>query len=145
MSSNLKIDNPCPFILTKFNKREEGYFCKSCNKTIIDFRDNTAEEIHNIINKGTCGIFNYDQLSGQQQMKFTRRLLFYFFSIISFLGFTIKPLNAQPKRPSIDSISNNIIANRNDKNDGAKSDTLKKKKSFFKRNKKHRVIGCPEF
>lgn len=145
MPSNFRIDNPCPFSPTIMNKREEGYFCKSCNKTIIDFRGKTSEEIKNKVKKGTCGIFTRDQLPGQQQMKLSHKLFFYFLSFISVLGFAIKPVSAQPKKPMTDSISQNIKPNSKTKDGALKSETLKKRKSFFNRKEKHRLIGCPQF
>jgi hypothetical protein len=150
-TDNLRIDHPCPFVPKKGNKDGDNYFCKSCNKTIIDFRSKAAEEIKFDLNKDTCGIFNVEQLPGQQQMKLSRQFMFYCLSILSILGFTVKPLNAQTPKPAKDSVTVNIKttdsdSTRIDKVEVVKTETTRKKrKSVFRRKKKYTVTGCPSF
>src|SRR6185436_5328731 len=95
---NLRINHPCPYLLSRMKKDGENYFCQGCSKTIIDFRGKSYEEIKCIANKDTCGIFTLDQLPSQQKMKFTRQIIFYGLAVISFFGFTVRPLKAQNKQ-----------------------------------------------
>jgi hypothetical protein len=149
-TDNLRVENPCPFVPTRMNKDGENFFCKSCSKTIVDFRSKTVDEIKCSINKDTCGIFTIDQLPGQQQMKFSRQLLFYCFSVLSILGFSVGPLSAQTTQTKkdtvlIDTKSNNQDTVKVDKINTKKADTKAEKKGLFHRKKKHKVIGCPAF
>jgi hypothetical protein len=148
--NNLRIENPCPFVPTRMNKHGANFFCKSCSKTIVDYRSKTIDEIKCAINKDTCGIFTADQLPGQQQMSFSRTLLFYCFTVLSLLGFSVGPLPAQTTQTKKDTISVNTksgkqpsaAANKtNLKNANTKTET----KGLFHRKKKYRVTGCPEF
>lgn len=147
-TDNLRIENPCPFVPTRMNKDGANFFCKSCSKSIIDFRTKAVDEIKCSINKDTCGIFTIDQLPGQQQTKFSRQLIFYCFSVLSILGFSVGPLSAQTTKTKKDTVlvdtkSNNkdtvLVDNTNIK----KADTKADKKGLFRRKKKYKVIGCP--
>ena len=149
-TDNLRIENPCPFVPTRMNKDGENFFCKSCSKTIVDFRSKTVDEIKCSINKDTCGIFTIDQLPGQQQMKFSRQLLFYCFSVLSIFGFSVGPLSAQTTQTKKDTVvvdtkSNNQDTVKVDKTNIKKADTKTEKKGLFRRKKKYRVTGCPAF
>jgi hypothetical protein len=132
------------------NKDGVDFFCKSCSKTIIDFRNKTIDEIKCSINKGTCGIFSRDQLTGQQQMRLSRKLAFCCFSFFSFLGFVVGPLSAQtiPTKKDtvvVDTKSDNQKTVNVDKVSSRKADTQTEKKGLFRRKKKYRVVGCPSF
>lgn len=110
VQSNLRIDNPCPFVPTARTKETSGcnHFCKSCTKTIIDFRGKTTAEIEAVITKDTCGIFTSDQLPGQRKMKWTSKPGFYAMMVLSFLGFSVKPAYGQtvePPKPVADSVA----------------------------------------
>jgi hypothetical protein len=59
---------PCNQSHTRMEKRDGGYYCSSCEKTLIDFRQNTEPEIKHIIasNPGkVCGIFYNHQISSK--------------------------------------------------------------------------------
>lgn len=149
-TDNLRIENPCPFVPTRVNKDGENFFCKSCSKTIVDFRSKTVDEIKYSFNKDTCGIFTINQLPGQQQMRFSRQLLFYFFSVLSILGFSVGPLSAQTTQTKKDTVvvdkkSYNQDTVAVDKNYIKKAENKTEKKGLFRRKKKYRVIGCPSF
>jgi hypothetical protein len=108
--SNLRVDNPCPFVPTARTKEQNGcnHFCKSCTKTIVDFRGKTTAEIEAVITKDTCGIFTSDQLPGQRKMKWTSKPCFYAMMVLSFLGFSVKPAYGQtvePAKPVTDSVA----------------------------------------
>lgn len=146
---NLRIENPCPFAPTNRNKVGNDYYCKSCKKTIIDFREKSMEEILSQINENTCGIFRNDQLPAQKPLKFSKQILFYFFTVLSFLGFSVKPLSAQTTEPKKDSV---LVQETKDEtniqDDTSKFNEKKKKRSkrnLFRRKVKYRTIGCPDF
>lgn len=144
--NRLRIENPCPFAPTRMNKDGENFFCKSCSKTITDFRGKTADEIKCSINATTCGIFTADQLPGQQKMTFLRQTLFYGLTLLSFLGFSVKPVSAQTTQPPKAPASVNTKTNKEDSLRATKViyPKVDKKKQPVTR-KKSRVIGCPEF
>lgn len=135
----LRVDNPCPFLLERMKKNEDGYHCRSCSKTIIDFRDKTTEEICSSIDENTCGIFYRHQLTGQQKMSAFRQVAFYCLVFLSFLGFNVKPVYGQNSRPSIEQ---KVM-----KSDPEKKKEKKKKKSGKKKRKHHTLgtIGTPSF
>ncbi|WP_343631464.1 hypothetical protein [Fluviicola sp.] len=59
---------PCNQSHTQMEKRDGDYYCSSCEKTLIDFRQKTAPEISHIISsspKKVCGIFNNHQISSK--------------------------------------------------------------------------------
>jgi CarboxypepD_reg-like domain len=62
---NIQIDQPCSEDYKTFNKTEEGGFCKSCKKNVIDFTKMNDKEIFNFFNNEknkTCGLFLESQL-----------------------------------------------------------------------------------
>lgn len=141
MSANhLKVENPCPFLLSRMSKKNGSYFCSSCSKNIIDFRGKTEEEIKCATTKDTCGIFTSDQLKGQKRMSFWRQTAFYVFMFFSFLGFQVKPLSAQT--PGINKTQQKI-----DNNEEPPKKKAKKEKKKVKKKKKPvtRFIGTPSF
>ena len=151
-NDNLRIDNPCPFVLARMNKDGDNFFCKSCSKTVIDFRGKTVDEIKSSINKDTCGVFTSNQLPGQQPMKLSRQLLFYCFTVLSILGFSVRPLTAQTTPAKKDTI---LVDKKPNCQDSIKTEKTKiekagvktKKKGLFRRKKKlkFRAMGCPDF
>lgn len=59
---------PCNQPHTQMEKRDGGYYCSSCEKTLTDFRQKTNTEIKQIIasNPGkVCGIFHHHQISSK--------------------------------------------------------------------------------
>jgi hypothetical protein len=146
VTDNLRIENPCPSILSRMEKTGDNYFCKSCDKTVIDFRQKSSEEIRNSTGKGICGTFTIDQLSGQQKMTFLRRTFFYGLTILSFFGVSVKPLKAQTTIPKTDSVSvdkktENKDYKQTDKNEDKMVATSPNKRRLFRRKKKQVVTG----
>ncbi len=151
--TKIKVENPCPFLLYRMNKDGNDYFCKSCSKTVVDFRNKTEEEIKCFADKDTCGVFTINQLKGQQTQSILRQTIFYFLTVLSFFGFNVKPLTAQ----TIDTIKlkTEIVTPKgnNKKYKKFKTDEVTKtennkndKKFLFRRKKKKQVIiGCPSF
>lgn len=59
---------PCNQSHTRMAKRDDGYYCSSCEKVLTDFRQKTETEIKQIItsNPGkVCGIFHNHQISSK--------------------------------------------------------------------------------
>jgi hypothetical protein len=151
-TDNLRIENPCPFVPTFMNKDGENFFCKSCNKSVVDFRKKNIDEIKCSIDNDTCGIFTIEQLPGQQTMKFSRQLLFYFFSFLSFLGYTVGPLSAQTSQTNKDTVKVDAKSFSNDqekvdKTQIKKSKYISRRKARLRMRKQNRdyLSGCPSF
>jgi|GEM_PF-967876 len=148
---NLRVDKPCPVLLTRMTKDGQNYFCKSCSKTVVDFRDKTKDEIKRSINKDTCGIFTNDQLQGQQKTSILRQTLFYFLTVLSFFGFSVRPVSAQTTKTKKDTVS--LDFNTQPQDTVRTSKTIMKesipetnrKVLYRKKKKKYRTVGTPSF
>ncbi len=149
-SPQLKVSNPCPFVPKESNRNCEGFHCKGCNKTIIDFRGMTESEILRNIDENTCGIFDSDQLPGQQSISWSKKPLFYGMMLMSFLGFSVRPIYAQTpdtvnvKVPEVETNAqrSKVVISEQTRIDPSKGTLLavppRKEKVF-------RTIGCPSF
>jgi hypothetical protein len=65
-SIQLHIASPCHENWSEMTVNEQGAFCKSCQKNVIDFSAKTQNEIYDIITQsdgGLCGRFREDQLN----------------------------------------------------------------------------------
>lgn len=89
-SNSLKIDNPCPVALLSMKKDGDNYFCRSCSKTVIDFRNMADQEIAAVLTAETCGIFNNQQLPGQLKPALSMRMRFAVLAVFSILGVNLK-------------------------------------------------------
>lgn len=96
---NIQIDKPCAENFKNFKKTEDGGFCNSCKKNVIDFTKMSDQAILNYFNNEkskTCGIFlesqlkNYSNtnlaLSKKKSNPFVRSL--FGLSLLSSLSFT---------------------------------------------------------
>ena len=152
------IENPCPMILARI-KKEGDFYCKSCSKEIIDFRDKSNEEIIANSKNGVCGIYNENQVT-TTHYGFRKRFLFQLLTVLSFIGLNVKPLQAQetPKKTEPINLSNDSIQKPeigriaiDPKRDTlliTENDKVKPKKKWFRRKKKNvkgSTIGCPSF
>lgn len=62
---NIQIDKPCTEDFKTFKKTNEGGFCNSCKKTVVDFTKMSDQEIFKYFsneNNKTCGLFLESQL-----------------------------------------------------------------------------------
>lgn len=153
---NLKVENPCPSLLMRMNKQGDDYFCKSCTKTVVDFREKSTDEIQRSLTKETCGVFHPEQLTGQPSFGFTRQVRFYFLTVLAFIGFSVKPLSAQvidTTKMEQKTIELDLKTNDKDTIQVGKSPAekakhrkeLRREKKRGRKKKKHRVIGTPSF
>jgi hypothetical protein len=148
----IKINNPCPMTMGRLKNGRE-FACNSCNTIIVDFRGKTTNEIIQVISKKkTCGIFNDSQVI-VPKFSLSSNLLFKILTILAFIGFNVKPINAQTTEIRKDSISfqkqKNTLNKKTEINESS-SDTSKiklRKKKWWRRKRKteYRTIGCPSF
>ena len=62
---HLSIDNPCSENWDQMSPEQQGRFCASCNKTVVNFAQMTDQDVLTWLarNQGpTCGRFRQDQL-----------------------------------------------------------------------------------
>lgn len=78
----VNLAQPCSVNLENAVKTENGVFCGSCNKDIIDFSFLDPEEIKHVLLKGNdskpCGIFSSNQLENPHGDLRDRILKFYY-------------------------------------------------------------------
>ncbi len=156
--SKIRIEHPCPMVLSKM-KTEDGFYCKSCAKNIVDFRGKSQTEIKREFKENQCGIFD-EQIVSTPTFGFKYKFLFKTLTLLSLIGFNIKPLYAQETKKQKDSLQINndtlrqpvigkiTIEPKRDTLLIMDPDDMKhKKRRFFRRKKKvvGRTIGCPSF
>lgn len=107
MKTIIDIPKPCHRDWSKMTIVEKGRFCKSCNKTVFDFTNQTREEIVRELNdkKDICGRLSTSQLTENKLLK--RKDNFYLakwtmlLGLGSILGIT-EPITAQNTKPKIE-------------------------------------------
>ena len=155
---NLKIDNPCPFLLQKMDKNGNDFNCKSCNKTVFDFRNKDDSELRELLKPNICGVFNSEQLESQKSQSPLNKIIFYSLTLLCFIGFNVKPYNAQSNttKDSVNieekSDSKTIIETKNGSDlkdvSDLKEEKVKKnkrRKLFGRKKKEFKIIGTPSF
>lgn len=62
---HISIPSPCHQAWEEMGQKENGRYCQACQKTVVDFRNKTKNEItrHLLDNPGTCGNFHSFQLN----------------------------------------------------------------------------------
>ncbi|WP_298396610.1 carboxypeptidase-like regulatory domain-containing protein [Flavobacterium sp.] len=92
---NIQINQPCSENFNTFSKTEKGGFCKSCNKSVIDFTKMSDEEIIKYFSDQkvkTCGLFldsqlkSYSDVAKQKLNPFLSSI--FGLSLLSILAFT---------------------------------------------------------
>lgn len=67
------IPEPCHEDWSKMTPNQQGAFCKSCCKTVVDFSNKTKEEINNYLSENTdkkiCGRFKTSQIDETPKLK----------------------------------------------------------------------------
>lgn len=99
---------PCNQSHTQMEKREDGYYCSSCEKILTDFRQKTETEIKQIItaNPGkVCGIFHNHQISSKTShvalSNASYRVGLSLLGILGFLGPVISSCESAPDDATI--------------------------------------------
>jgi hypothetical protein len=65
MKKSIHIPTPCHEDWGKMTPKQQGRFCQSCSKVVVDFTEKTKEEIIDVLDNAsgnTCGRFNTSQL-----------------------------------------------------------------------------------
>lgn len=157
----IKIDDPCPMLLNRMDKRDKDFHCGSCNKLVVDFRNRSNEEIRDILSssQGQCGIFLPEQLTQQHEVRHTwsYKVAFVVLVIMSWFGSAVQPLNAQSAvarqqysktKPAVcydgDYIHKKAKESVKDRKKDARLQKRWLRKSRAIRGK-IRTIGCPSF
>lgn len=98
----LQIPRPCHENWQHMTPKEQGRFCGSCQKTIVDFTFMTDKEILDHISKAgqqVCGRFSNDQLNKNlKPTKNKRRFSWTYIWNIVFATFLVTEANAQVKQ-----------------------------------------------
>ncbi|MDI1232967.1 MAG: hypothetical protein PSX81_01660 [bacterium] len=151
----IQLSNPCPMLISRLQKNGSNFHCQSCSKTIIDYSNQTIEEVIANLKPGICGIFNEAHLQPNSKMPYQRQFLFYLLTLLSFFGFNVKPLKSQTVTPKKDSTTIAVPVKSTPNMNTAKIKTSdstrvvkKEKKGLFRRKKKVRKfkpMGCPDF
>ncbi len=149
---------------SRLDQQKDGtFFCKGCQKHLIDCREKTREEIKSIEEVNFCGIFREEQLDAPARYTCFNRLLFLGLTGLSILGFSVQPLKAQTQDPiQVDSIQAQAeqhqevtVVSVDEPQDDLEEET-ETNKSFYlfdflrsPRRKKKRSgfgpMGCPKF
>ena len=96
----LSIDEPCHKDWVSMQPDEQGRFCSSCNKSVIDFTVMDDREIYTTLLKSTaetCGRLTQQQLDGviKYQTEKRQRWHKYFFSFLVPAFLLVKQAGAQ--------------------------------------------------
>lgn len=147
------LSKPCPIALSRLKIGPKGFDCASCGKSVVDYRGKTTTALKTEYSKGTCGIFNEDQLA-PIKMSLWNKYLFKTLTLVSLIGFNVQPISAN----TINTTSNSSEAmlfeeeEKKEKKDQKKEKEEAKKKRkkawwnpFKKKKKKFTPVGCPSF
>lgn len=94
-SIGLSIKRPCSENFEKFTKTEQGGFCESCCKEVIDFSKMSDNELLNYFNTSngkTCGRFNVSQLKTYELTHSIKKSETKSFIKYSLMGFSLVSL-----------------------------------------------------
>ena len=114
MRQHISIPKPCHEDWNKMNPNNEGKFCNSCCKTVVDFTKMSKEEIHQYFKQksgeNTCGHFYASQLeeSNVQKPSIFKRINYFaalFLGLFLPLSSCEKKLTGEPAVIEKDSVS----------------------------------------
>jgi hypothetical protein len=163
VQEKLALPNPCPFRATEANRIGKDYYCKSGDKIVVDFRGMSLEEVKSQLIPKMCGIFDENHITDKYTLSFWQNRKFQIFSLLSLFGFSVKPMVAQNARISqntpisvveipltADTLKGQFDVNISNSLEDKKAieSKLKSTKTWpaiFRKKKKFRPIGCPEF
>lgn len=150
-NQNFQINKPCPFYLSDRNKVDGGYYCKSCDKCVVDFRGQSKTSIIDTISKSetpVCGIYDVEIMSTKRSFKWSGQFLFTILTMASFLGFSVKPMNAQVrdsvalKQDTVKDSAGNCKVNDDPKKTDKKKYAKRRRYGIFRR---RYILGCIDF
>ena len=154
--SSLRIDRPCPMLLSRMSPTADGFHCRSCNHATVDFRGLSPDEIREKLRPGMCGIFTADQIPAQRALTGRGLRAFRLAVVLSFFGFRVSPVAAADgalltpsPTAAVATVDADLEADLDaDGNAADRDDRPRRKRLFhrFRRNKvKGYVTGCPAF
>lgn len=154
-STKPSVHNPCPMLLKRMSHTDQGFFCQSCAKHLVDFRGKSTAEIKANSDASTCGIFTRDQLTPRNKWSLYRRAAFYGLTVLSFLGFNVKPLFANEAETIVSEQTEvailsasqhvNVYNEESRTEDPDKKKKKKKNKKQSSKKQEFKTIGCPSF
>lgn len=87
----------CPENTANMPKRDDGFYCGSCNRMIVDYSGKSNAEIAALLKKSTeknCGVFKSNQVRNAEQSQVST-LFRMAFSLVFILGLNASSLMAQ--------------------------------------------------
>ena len=87
----------CPQFFSDLIPTRNGFFCKDCEKCIVDFRGKSKEQINDVVRnsrKDVCGIFDKNQVVRSSSGKIRSRFRLAFIAVF-ILGLNANNLGAQ--------------------------------------------------
>lgn len=109
-SGKIKLAFHCPEKLEKMTPTENGKFCATCKKNIVDFRNRDSKSISKIIaqKEYTCGIFNAEQIQASKKYSLWTKIVTSIFISIGFFGFDKSLLAQENKTDSSQTQQNQV-------------------------------------
>lgn len=108
------VPKPCHEDWNKMTPTQQGKFCASCQKQVVDFSGMTDSEVLNYFSKttgNTCGRFAVDQLQRSlQQIKTEKKKIWWIAALMPFL-LLFNKANAQKKNPKNTTTNNAATKN----------------------------------
>jgi len=124
---NISISKPCTARFNQFSKTENGGFCKSCQKEVIDFRQMSDKQLSNYFsntNGKTCGYFDTSQLNRDvpiQEFQSPKRPIFLKVAAVAFLSLVslhhVQAQDQTAKTEIIKSATQSAVTNTNNDQD----------------------------
>src|SRR5210317_2503994 len=93
----------CSKYQRELTPQNRDYYCKSCDRCVVDFRGKTKQEADAIIHKSkgkVCGIFDNDQVSNKRQVKVHSWFKFAF-ALVFIYGMSFNTIAQNPDSLSI--------------------------------------------
>jgi hypothetical protein len=149
----LTLSNPCPMTLARVTQGDEDYHCSACSKSLVDFSQMSLSEIKSYlnVNQTACGIFTSDQITIPPK-NFLYKFRYLFLTLITILGYSVKPILAQTDNVQKDTSSNmechednNAVKFEAKENQNTKKESQKSRRWNRRHPKYIRLMGCPDF
>ncbi|TAF73825.1 MAG: hypothetical protein EAZ53_11380 [Bacteroidetes bacterium] len=97
----IDIKKPCEVPLSVMQKTEQGFYCQTCAKNVMDYRSFTNDEILERVPKKGCGVFyqfQLDQINSKHKNQNYLRFFRHFGVILAFMISVIETFAQQTKK-----------------------------------------------
>lgn len=103
---NIKLSFYCDKKINDLTACDTGYFCSSCDKVVIDFRNLTKQDLEYALSSNTevCGLFNASQSYKSNNISISKRLATGGMLVVSLLGASMAEVNAQKNSPQLEEV-----------------------------------------